>query len=180
MYTNKIYLEIFILFIFDVNPLILIINGIMLLNVFVINYYLYNLLKNTIFLDIFKIFRILFIILIIGLFIVFNLDLFIINNEICALSPKLLNPDIPVVEDFKLGNVQENLGNVQENLEDLQQKFVAERTDYNNQKLDFDKKINYFSDYFNRAISHIEFTKTNTIIYLKSSENNPYSVSLNT
>jgi hypothetical protein len=62
--------------------------------------------------------------LILGSFIIFNIDLFIINNAACTLSPRLLNP---IVQNPSSGNMQENL-------EYLQEKFVAERKDYNIQK----------------------------------------------
>ena len=167
MFSNKIYLENFVSYIFNLNPLIFIISVIILLGVFVVSYYLYNLLKNNIFWKIFKIFMILFIVLILGLFIIFNIDLFILNNTTCTLSPRLLNPIIQ----------NPNSENTQENLEYLQEKLVAERKDYNIKKKSFDAKVNRLSDYFNNAISHIEFSRTNVIVYFKSSDNSP---SLNT
>jgi hypothetical protein len=105
--------------------------------------------------------------LILGLFIIFNIDLFILNNTTCTLSPRLLNPIIQ----------NPNSENIQENLEYLQEKLVAERKDYNNKKKLFDAKVNRLSDYFNNAISHIEFQRSNVIVYFKSSDNSP---SLNT
>jgi len=167
MFSNKIYLENFVSYIFNLNPLIFIISVIILLGVFVVSYYLYNLLKNNIFWEIFKIFMILFIVFILGLFIIFNIDLFILNNTTCTLSPRLLNPIIQ----------NTNSENTQENLEYLQEKLVAERKDYNIKKKSFDAKVNRLSDYFNNAISHIEFSRTNVIVYFKSSDNSP---SLNT
>jgi len=110
---------------------------------------------------------ILFIVLILGLFIIFNIDLFILNNTICTLSPRLLNP---IIQD-------PNSGNIQENLEYLEEKLVAERKDYNIKKKLFDAKVKRFSDYFNNAVYYIEFSRSNVIVYFKSSDNNP---SLNT
>jgi esterase/lipase len=101
--------------------------------------------------------------LIIGLFIIFNIDLFIINNTTCTLSPRLLNP---IIQD-------PNSENIQENLEYLQEKLEAERKDYNNKKKSFDAKVKRLSDYFNNAISHIEFQRSNVIVYFKSSDNSP-------
>ena len=111
----------------------------------------------------FKIFMILFIVLILGLFIIFNIDLFILNNTICTLSPRLLNPIIQ----------NPNSENIQENLEYLQEKLVAERKDYNIQKNSFDANVNRLSDYFNNNILHIEFSRTNVIVQFKSSDNSP-------
>jgi len=49
MFSNKIYLENFVSYIFNLNPLIFIISVIILLGVFVVSYYLYNLFKNNIY-----------------------------------------------------------------------------------------------------------------------------------
>src|SRR5436190_268274 len=95
--------------------------------------------------------------------IIFNIDLFILNNTICTLSPRLLNPIIQ----------NPNSENIQENLEYLQEKLVAERKDYNIQKNSFDANVNRLSDYFNNNILHIEFSRTNVIVQFKSSDNSP-------
>jgi len=110
---------------------------------------------------------ILFIVLILGLFIIFNIDLFILNNTICTLSPRLLNP---IIKD-------PNSENIQENLEYLQEKLVAERKDYNIKKKEFDVNVNKVSDYFNSAIDYVEFSRSNVIAYMKPSDNR---TSLNT
>jgi hypothetical protein len=110
---------------------------------------------------------ILFIVLILGLFIIFNINLFVLDNTICTLSPRLLNP---IIKD-------PNSENIQENLEYLQEKLVAERKDYNIQKKAFDVNVDKASDYFNSAIDYVEFSRSNVIAYLKPSDK---STSLNT
>lgn len=140
-----IYLTIFG-FILPLNHLIFVINGIILLNVlFVVGYYLYNLLKNPIFWEELKKFILLCIISLIILILVYIsltiINLVILGSEVYALSPEPLGD---YVQD------------IQEHLRDLQQNFVAKRTDLYYQKMTFDRKVNDFSQNFNNLISHVE------------------------
>ena len=157
IFSKKIYLEIFISFIFNLNPLIFIINVIILLNVFVISYYLYNLLKNTIFWELFKYFITLFIVFIIGLFIVCNINLFISIYNISYLTPE------PVEANSVNPTNQANPANPA--LANLQQRFAAELVDYNRQMDLFHLNVCRLSDNFNNAILYVEFTKDGIIMH---------------
>jgi hypothetical protein len=128
--------SIFISFIFYLNPLIFIINGIILLNViFVASYYLYLLLKNPIFWEIFM---------------AFILSITFLITK----APEVL-AETPEPEETYTQNL--NLWSLQENFRGLQQELVAKRTDFEYKKGLFDIKVNNYSNYFNNFISHVEF-----------------------
>lgn len=144
---SLIFLSIFAFSLLGLNLLIFIINGIILLNVlFVINYYLYNILKNSIFLVKFINFILKNIALIIFWFIILSIlciiYLFLFGHEAYAESPPDTRHLQHLIQNTDLGNT-----------------FLTKSREFYTQKVMFDKNVKEFSLVYNNVIDNVEYVK---------------------